>query len=433
MEGIEYLSLLPPWNGRGGFGLDNIIPVLNALGNPQDQVPTVHVAGTNGKGSVSCATASILSAAGHRVGMTISPHLSRLNERIVIDGAEIADADLNGSLLKVKKAVEEIGSSLTFHEAITAASFVAFVDLGCTYAVVEVGLGGTYDATNVISRPKACAVVSLSYDHTDILGSSMLEITAAKAGIIKTGASVVVGALPKESLGFISRHCNDLGCELSCFGINFNIEATGEGLNYRDDLSQFPICLALRGDHQLNNMGIAIRIARLLGATEQDCQKGVADCRWPGRAERLSFTPDHDVVFDCAHNVAGIKTLVDVSKELTSSKRIIVFGALETKDWQEMVDILIPIGSRWIILRPDSSRAVDNLKICEYLKSEGQEVENLESEYEEVATRIVSCAGEWLVSGSIYMVGKLRSLVVTEPERFWPAKNEASRDENVVS
>ncbi len=426
MEGIEYLKLLPPWNGRGGFGLDNIRPLLSVLGDPQDQVPIVHVAGTNGKGSVSCATASILSAAGHRVGMTISPHLSRLNERIVIDGVEIEDADLNRALLKVKRGVEESGRSLTFHEAITAASFVAFADLGCSYAVIEVGLGGTYDATNVISRPMACAVVSLSYDHTDILGSSMLEITTAKAGIIKAAAPVVVGELPKESLDLISRRCNDLGAELSCFGVSFNVEVGERGLIYSDDLSQFPISLALRGDHQLNNMGIAIRIARLLGASEQACQRGVAECKWPGRAERLLFTPDHDVVFDCAHNVAGIKTLVEVSKGITSSKRTIVFGALETKDWKEMVDLLIPIGCKWIILRPDSGRAVDNSRICEYLRSQDQEVEDMDGDYETVASRITSCTGAWLVSGSIYMVGKLRALMVPEPERLWPARTKAS-------
>lgn len=419
MRGIEYLNSLPPWNGRGGFGLDNIIPVLEALGNPQDQLPIVHVGGTNGKGSVSCAVASILSEAGFRVGMTISPHLNRINERIVIDGREIKDAELDQCLLKVMEAIDVSGKTLTFHEAITAASFVAFVALSCNYAVVEVGLGGAYDATNVISRPKACAIVSISYDHTDILGDSLADIARAKAGIIKSGTHCVVGELPGEAFEVISRRSRELGCDWSCFGVTFKVERQEGSLAYLDSLSQFPISLALNGDHQLGNMGIALRIGRILGASEEECQKGVANCRWPGRAERIVLTPNHDLVFDCAHNIAGIDTLVAYAKSLLPQERHILFGALETKDWQQMACRLMPIAETWTILRPDSSRAVDPVKIFDYLKEQNQKVENLESDYDEAARKIRGAPGHWLVSGSIYMVGKLRGMIVSAPTRFW--------------
>lgn len=428
MRGIEYLNSLPPWNGRGGFGLDNIIPVLNVLGNPQDRLPIVHVAGTNGKGSVTCAVASILSQAGYRVGMTISPHLNRINERIVVDGWEVTDTQLSSCLIKVMEAVAISGRNLTFHEAITAASFVAFVDLGCDYAVVEVGLGGAHDATNVITRPKASAIVSISYDHTDILGESLSSIAQAKAGILKTGAPCVVGELPKDAFEVISRRCKELQSDMSCFGITFDVLNQGESLVYRDSLSQFPISPALQGEHQKINMGVALRIGRLLGASELECRRGVENCSWPGRAERLVFTPIHDVMFDCAHNIAGIDTLVNYATGLKPKKRHIIFGALETKDWQQMINRLIPIAARWTILRPDSSRAVEPVKIYDYLRGHNQQVENLESDYEVVADRIKNSSNHWLVSGSIYMVGKLRGLVVSDPTRFWAGTAQRERE-----
>ena len=185
--GIAYLEKLTPWNGRGGFALEGIVKVLKRLGDPQDSYPTIHIAGTNGKGSVSSGISSILGAAGYRVGLNSSPHLQSLNERIAIDGLPIDSTALGEFCHDVRVAANRDLVELSFHEAITVVSFLAFREIGVEWAVVEVGLGGRLDASNVISRPAATAIVTIDYDHQAILGNTLAEIAAEKAGIIKQG------------------------------------------------------------------------------------------------------------------------------------------------------------------------------------------------------------------------------------------------------
>ena len=172
-SGLEYLSKLTPWNGRGGFALEYITKVLERLGNPQDSLPSIHIAGTNGKGSVSSAVSSILAASGYRVGLNTSPHLEQMNERLVVDGLSVSDEFLGEFAFAVRNAAQRALVELSFHEAITAIAFLGFREIGVEWMVMEVGLGGRLDASNVISRPAATAIVTIDYDHQAILGNTL--------------------------------------------------------------------------------------------------------------------------------------------------------------------------------------------------------------------------------------------------------------------
>ena len=199
MKGLDYLATLTRWDGTGEFNLTALSRVLNYFGNPQDKVPSIHVGGTNGKGSVCVTTAAIIGAAGYRCGLATSPHLSRINERIVIDGHEVDDYSLSTLALELERSCVRKKETLTYHEALTAMSFLAFFENKVDWMVVEVGLGGTLDASNVISKPEISVITTIDFDHEDILGNSLRLIAREKAGIIKNGSRVVIGPMSAEA------------------------------------------------------------------------------------------------------------------------------------------------------------------------------------------------------------------------------------------
>ena len=222
-EGLKYLSSLAPWKGKGGFTLDKMRALMAELGNPQDTYHSVHIAGTNGKGSVTVALAAMAGAAGFRTGMTISPHLGTMNERIVIDGAPITDELLDIQATKVAEAQERLNIELSFFEGITACAFLAFHAVGVDWAILEVGLGGRLDATNVVRSPRACVIVSIDFDHQDILGPTLECIASEKAGIIKPRAPVYVGSVSKEARDVIYARARSLDAPIYFVGQDFSL------------------------------------------------------------------------------------------------------------------------------------------------------------------------------------------------------------------
>jgi len=281
-KGIEYLRGLAPWNGAfsAEWSLSLMRELMGRLGDPQESFPSIHVSGTNGKGSVSVTVASILAEGGRKVGLTTSPHLKSINERIVIDGMAIEDKLLDRCGLEVMEVAAGLSEAPTFFEGITAAAFLAFKYAGVDFAVIEVGLGGRLDATNVLKRPKACAIVTIDFDHEQILGPNLSDIAREKAGIIKEGAAVVVGAVGEEAMGPIAEAARLNGLRPVSFGLDFGVRCDGgNGPSYFDTKSEFAIAPSLTGEHQLHNMAVAIAVARSVGATIEDCQSGVANVR----------------------------------------------------------------------------------------------------------------------------------------------------------
>ncbi|NMC62818.1 MAG: hypothetical protein GYA55_06575, partial [SAR324 cluster bacterium] len=318
MKGLDFLNSLEQWNGQGGFCPENIKKAMNYLDNPQDKIASIHVAGTNGKGSVSAALSSILAKEGYRVGLNISPHLVRINERIVVDGYSINNELLNEAALELKDCLKKLKITLTYHEALTAIAFIVYEWKKLDWIVVEVGLGGRLDASNILNCPKACVISSIGLDHQDILGPTKAEIAKEKAGIIKKGSRLFCGRMDAESLKIFNDIAKSLGVETSSWGVSYKAEivakerSNGYTMRYMDlkcneALSFKP---SLKGTFQRDNMALAINVARSLNISPESCIKGVQEVFWPARFEKLDIGAT-SVILDCAHNIDGINALAE--------------------------------------------------------------------------------------------------------------------------
>jgi dihydrofolate synthase/folylpolyglutamate synthase len=425
--GLEYLDQLEVWKGAGGFGLDKIRRVLSILGDPQDAVRSIHVTGTNGKGTVATVVSSILAAAGFRVGMNISPHLEQLNERIIIDGLPI-DANLIGDFaLKLKEASESVDTILSFHEAITAVSFLAFRELKVDWMVIEVGLGGRLDASNVIRRPEVSVITSIDLDHQLILGDTKPKIAIEKAGIIKYESPVVIGPLDVESAKEVRLIAAEKNSAVYALHEQFNyISIHDADISDTEDTfdfsfgSQAPITIKkrIRGRHQVDNFCVALATAKLLGVDDQSCIVGASNAFWPSRLEVFNWK-NRVVVMDCAHNPHGIRALVDNLQNWGIEKVEMVFGVLDTKDWQAMIDMLAPFSDNISLLTPESERALDMSAVVRYLSSigirntlYGRDIKRFIQDQESKRLPL-------LMTGSIYLIGELRKHFGVKSQRLW--------------
>jgi dihydrofolate synthase / folylpolyglutamate synthase len=428
--GLEYLSKLTPWNGRGGFDLNCITAVLRRIGDPQNALPAIHIAGTNGKGSVSSAISAILGAAGYRVGLNVSPHLQAMNERVVVDGLPVSDEFIGEFAYEVRNAAARELVELSFHEAITAISFLGFRESGCEWSVIEVGLGGRLDASNVISRPAATAVVTIDFDHQAILGDTLAEIAAEKAGIVKPGTPMISGFLPKEAADVVARRA--AGVPLFRFGQEYGASHRAEvgagTFGYWDknhgsgvgDLFQYST--PLPGLHQGHNMAVAIKLGLTVGMTPDVCKAGVEGVFWPGRLERIE-TLGRPFVLDCAHNTAGISAFISFLQSHKLKNIDLTFGVLDTKNWRPMIQALRPYVGTWRLLRPESERALPQQAIREELgvSGTGVSVFSYGNDYEQCLREAVDAndGQPAFVTGSMYMVGRLRAMMSVPTKPLW--------------
>jgi dihydrofolate synthase / folylpolyglutamate synthase len=425
--GLRYLNQLEVWKGAGGFGIDKIAGVMRELGNPQDAVKTVHVTGTNGKGSVSAMIASILGAEGYKVGLNISPHLVSLNERILVDGLPISDELIGEYALIVKKASENVGQILSFHEGITAIAFVAFRELKVNWAVIEVGLGGRYDASNIISSPEVSVITSIDLDHQHILGNTKPEIAYQKAGIIKKGRPVVVGALDSESFQVVNKVATSLSSSIYYQGRDFNYTSIHDaGLSEEQDSfrytfqnkAPYTINKVLKGRHQFNNSAVALAVAEILNIREDAKKRGLEQVFWPGRLEVINWK-GRIILIDCAHNPHGIATLVDNLKSWGIKSIDLAFGVLDTKDWKTMVDQLQTVAKSWSLLEPISDRALSAEAISEYLSGIGVSNRCYGAEISRFLNESELGLSPLLITGSIYLIGTVRKVLGIEPKSIW--------------
>lgn len=419
LQGICYLNSLSKWNGQGEFSLTLIRSVMDSLGNPQDRIRTVHVAGTNGKGSCTAAIASILANDGNRVGAFISPHLYSVNERIIIDGAPIDDETLNSALLHVENVTKQQQIVISYFEAITAAAFLIFKEKDLDWAVIEVGLGGRLDATNVIASSKVAVITSIDFDHTQLLGNTLGAIAGEKAGVMRAGQPVICGRMSPDSSEALKKKALEVGAQIEFLGLDFNNKFNNLSrisTFIQNNAKQFEFTSMLDGRHQVDNMSVAIRAARHCGASIAACQHGVSSVFWPGRLEQ-GVLFGRKLVMDAAHNPAGIDSMLSFLHDRNIKQATFVFGVLETKDWRAMVKKISSFAGSVIILKPDSSIAVSADQIKD------------EFELYDVSSAIAAGVGELLTTldnaeeklpivacGSIYMIGALRAKLVELPE-----------------
>ena len=418
-EGLAFLDSLEQWGGQGGFGPERIAALMEYLGKPQDKIKSIHVAGTNGKGSVSAALASILGQSGARVGLNISPHLTRLHERIVIDGKSISDERLNKGAMHLKMAMKDSGITLTYHEALTALAFMVFASEELDWMVIEVGLGGRLDASNVLTCPKACVISSIGLDHQHILGESRPEIAKEKAGIFKPGSTAFAGNIDPHSISVLRKQAERAGIPLVEWGKDYWIESSRSGdLVYFDhELAGVELHPGLHGLFQHENMALAMRVARSLGCPVEACVAGIESVFWPARYELVPYGESF-VLFDCAHNVDGVEALVRSLNRDGLDKLNIAFGCLDTKNWHEMVGLLIPYVKEWNLLLPQSTRAVPTAEVARFLSCNGIKARDFGSDYDGFLSSWDS-KEPLLVAGSMYMVGAFRGLIVRDEIPIW--------------
>ncbi len=399
------------------FGLDRVLEALGQIGDPHLAVPAIHVAGTNGKGSVSAMVESIARAGGLRTGLYTSPHLCRIAERIRIDGEPLADDELARVLGVVETRCHD---RLTFFEMMTVAAFVAFAEAKVDVMVLEVGLGGRLDATNVVKTPIATAVTSIAFDHTQFLGNTLASIAKEKAGIFKAGSPVVLGPLEGEADMAIVEVAAAVGA-LPIWRVGSDIVTRaggGEGaevvITLRGSSEEVRAKLGLRGAHQIDNAGVAAGLASILAArfpaVGDAIGRGLAEASWPGRFERLAVGGVH-VILDGAHNAHGAAALAEAlrGEGLEPEHTALVFGALADKDFASILGPLAPLASRRYYAQPGGRAPAPHAALAAI--APGAHVAN---PVQAVRRAIVeSQPGDTVVvAGSLYLVGTVRGALL---------------------
>ena len=414
---LEFLFSLERFGMK--FGLANMARLCEALDHPEASFASVLIAGTNGKGSVTAMVETALRAGGHRVARYTSPHLTRLEERFVIDGREVTAEALEAAARRVQNTAEDLVTAgalealPTFFECTTAIAFELFRDAKIDLAVLEVGLGGRLDATNIVS-PVAGAIVSIDFDHEAHLGSTLAAIAREKAGIVKPGMPLVCGSLPDEARAVVESVCAEQGAPL--IRADRDVEVRHDEDDDRVDLvsprlSLLNVRLALPGRHQIANAAVALRLLDVLDdlgvhAGVDAVRAGLTQTAWPGRLERFMVN-DCTVLLDAAHNPAGARALASYLLETSPEGVTIVFGAMKDKAVGEMLLALAPAATRTICTTAPTPRAMEAGAIADLARPLHMRVE---VEPDPFAALARACGRDRtvVVAGSIFLIGPVR-------------------------
>ncbi len=432
-EAVHYLQTLgrelasPSHTRAQKFDLGNIRLLATGLGDPQRRFRSIHIAGTNGKGSTAAMTESILRRGGYRTGLYTSPHLERINERIRLNGAEIGDAEFAaafsrlGTLIEKMLSTGELSAHPTFFECMTAMAFDVFARESVDFAVLEVGMGGRLDATNIV-KPEVCAITQIAFDHENFLGHSIEQIAGEKAGIIKPGVAVVSAAEDPAAREMIRSRAAELGARLVEIDEAYGVEILPKPGGFyravvtdRRDAKQIALDLPLAGRYQVRNAVTALAVARMLaerGSTSLDDQAiagGIAAVRWPGRLERVGERPA--VYLDGTHNPAGARELAAFWDENFAGRRIyLVYGAVRDKAVDEVAGVLFPRATKVFITAAKQPRAISTEALAEMTGHLAADLEAVPEPGEALERALAAAQPEdtIFVTGSLYLVGDLR-------------------------
>jgi dihydrofolate synthase / folylpolyglutamate synthase len=405
------------------LGLDNISLLCEALGHPERSFQSLHVAGTNGKGSVTAMTHAALRAAGIRAGRYTSPHLSDLAERFVIHDRPVELALLESTVEDVLRCADRLRDAgvlavhPTFFEATTAAAFELFRRSGVEVAVIEVGLGGRFDATNVI-RPIAGAITTIDFDHQQHLGHTLGAIAFEKAGIIKPGMTVVMGDLRSEAATVIRRCADERGATL--VDAVHDTQWQAELVDGRARLtmatpsgSYGPVTLGLRGEHQIGNAIVAVRLLEITAAhgmsiPRDAIEQGLATAEWPARLELLTLDRGRRVILDAAHNPEGARALAAYLTRWFPQRLPLVIGVMRDKNVADIAHTLLPVVSSVIATAAPTPRAIPAVDLARHLRAAG--AENVQAEPDPIVAieKAFRVADTICVAGSIFLAGAVR-------------------------
>lgn len=388
------------------FGIDRMRGLARELGHPERQLPIIHVAGTNGKGSTSAMLDAILRRAGYRVGLYSSPHLVRLGERVQVDRVELTESEIVAYTAELKPiaaalAVDDASDHPSFFEFVTAMAFLQFQRQNCDVGIVEVGLGGELDATNVV-QPAVTAITSIGYDHCEILGYSLPEIAQAKAGIIKAQAPVVMGRLPADAERVVRARALAVGAPL------FSVRE-----RFGEELTNYP-APAMSGDCQRWNAGTAALVIEALnwGISDRTIQDGLRSAHWPARWQHIPWE-GRDVILDASHNPEGAVELTQNLRRLKAQLQrpmTIVVGALGVARAGPLISAVAEFADRLFLVVPDQARACSHAQLSHLVPSTFQGMLRYETVADLFGQKKILTGTQIgdtiVVTGSIYLAGE---------------------------
>ena len=399
-DAVNFLESLAGFGIRPG--LQRITKLLQLFGNPQNKYKTIHVTGTNGKGSVCAMLSQILKTADIKVGLFTSPHLVTYRERIRINNEDISESDFATLGDEIRSAITELlkdgNESPTLFETLTAMAFKYFADQKVEYAVIEVGLGGLLDSTNVIT-PEVSIITNVANDHAERCGGDLLGIARYKAGIIKQSVPVVTGA-EGEPLKIIRDTAQKNHSKIFVLGEDFFVDESVE--------------LSLKGEYQKLNATIAIKSAQVLNdsrVTDSLINEAIKSTHWAGRFEILNIK-GKTIIIDGAHNGAGAEALRNsLDKNFPTGRRAFLFGVLRDKDIDAIIENLFRAGDFVVVTKPDSERAAEPESICQRLKTKG--INSIAIKDNDEALKIFLDRNEEVLvtAGSLYLIGNIRKLL----------------------
>jgi len=412
INGLSYLNSLGLHKVKPG--LDRIKSLLNALGNPEDIIPGIIIAGTNGKGSVAAIIASILSAQGYKVGLYTSPHLISITERIKINDVQITNSNLNSILIELKEVTEKsLLETPSYFEIITVAAFLYFAREKVDFNVLEVGLGGRWDATNVIT-PLVSVITNITLEHTEFLGETIAEIAAEKASIIKTPVPIITAAVD-EALEVIEQSAREKASPLLLYGRDFLVNGNSTN-NFDYNGIKFDIKNLksnLKSIYQLSNMALAIaaleslEINRNISITEQSIRDGLSDINWEGRFE---VTREHPpLILDSAHNPGAAKLLAQsIEHSYPNTQFTFLIGMLDDKGHEEFFREISRVVEKLIITQVPSERTANPRTLMELSQKYIKNIKLIEN-YELAYSELLNLKKPSCVTGSLYLIGAIKN------------------------
>jgi len=420
MDPFEYLLSLEKFGIK--FGLANIETLTSALGHPQKTFKSILVAGTNGKGSVTAMVDCALGKSGLRVGRYTSPHLVHLEERFAIDGAPVRTEVLSRMIEDVRTLIDKLVATgsleapPTFFEVTTAIAFELFKRAGVQMAVLEVGLGGRLDSTN-IAQPIAAAITSIDFDHEQYLGNTLAAIAAEKAGVIRRGIPVIVGPVPTEARDVLVSMCDLAGAEFIEADANVRLKSKIEDgrtiLQLRTPTRDYGwVPLGLRGDHQVPNTLVAVRLleelGRIVNVPAESIVAGIRDVKWAGRLQMVEVPDGRRVLLDAAHNPAGAWVLASYLKREFPEPLPIVFGAMRDKDVALMLKNLLPAASAMVMTEASTPRAHGAAELAQIARKIAPKAKiDVEPDPKRALERAWRRCPVACVAGSIFLVGDI--------------------------
>ena len=413
-EALSYIHSIC-WKGSK-LGLDRTRELLGKLNDPQKELKFIHIAGTNGKGSTAAMLSSILEEAGYRVGLYTSPFINRFNERMQVNHQPIPDEELAALTEYVRPHADAMADSPTEFELITALAMVWFARQKCDIVVLEVGMGGELDSTNIIDVPEAAVIAAMGMDHVKELGPTMADIARAKAGIIKEGGRVVSygGNLEAdEVIAAVCRARNASLCQPDFSAIvpgDFSLE--GQTFSYKGWCG---LRIPLVGAYQMNNAAVVLETVEVLrqrgwSVSDEAVRQGLADTRWPARFEVLRRDPVF--IVDGGHNPHGIRATAESLSRLFPGRKItFVTGVMADKDVEHILGLIVPLADQFFTVRPDNPRAMDAGELARRIEAMGAKATACASVRDGV-DRAIQAEGPHGVAcalGSLYMSGEVRS------------------------